>query len=204
MTAAVGCLLAVSSQAAKLDAEAVFEKAAPSVVQLKSVDSEGSGGLIHGGGWILTNLHVAASGTPMTVTFSDADGNVTRKIEGATVFRVHPTYDLAIPLAGMDWKTFVEPAKRTGNRERYQQAINLASRARMAGALSMFGNPSGGLPDHLAAAAYYSRLALTEFPADEEAFQSLIEVYSLASKQDICLELARGASRVTGAGVFLS
>lgn len=54
-------------------------------MQLKSVDSEGSGILIHGSG-----------GTPMTVTFSDAHGKVTRNIEGGTVFRVHPNYGLAI------------------------------------------------------------------------------------------------------------
>ena len=290
-----------------LTAEEIFAKAGPSVVQLKSVDSEGSGVSIHDGGWILTNLHVAASGTPMTATFSDASGNVVRKVEGATLFRVHPTQDLAIlkvdvggkapvvariagvgevpkpaatcftisspagiagaltntitqgivstprrvldgqefiqfsaavnpgssggalldrearviglitskqeggegvgfatPLAGMDWKTFVEPSKRKGDRDRYKKAIEMAARAQMSGALSMFGNPGGALPEQLAAAAYYSRIALTEFPADEAAFQSLIEVYYLAGKQDICLALAQSAERVTGSSVFLS
>lgn len=108
----------------------------------------------------------------------------------------------AIPLAGMDWKTFVEPAKRTGNRERYKQAINLASRACMAGALLMSGNPGVGLPEQLAAAAYYSRLALTESPAGEDAFRGMIEMYYLVGKQDICLELARSASRATDAEGF--
>jgi tetratricopeptide (TPR) repeat protein len=293
------------ADAAGIPPEQVFEKASPSVVQLKSLDSQGSGVVINENGWILTNLHVAAAGLPMTVTISDANGNVARKVEGASLFRVHPVEDVAIlkfnpgpikpkparvskvapkpaatcfaisspagnagaltntitqgvvstprrklddgefiqfsaavnpgssggalldqnadliglitskqeggegvafatPLVGMDWKIFVEPSKRVGDRDRCNQAIQISQRARVAGMLSMFGNPGGELPEQLATAAYYSRMALTEFPTDETAFSGLIEVYYLAGKQDVCLELARSAWKATGSSTFLS
>jgi hypothetical protein len=305
MAAILACAMVQAAWAQ--DAEKLFEQSSPSVVQLKSPDSEGSGILIQSDGMILTNLHVAASGLPMSVSLSDKGGRIFKTIEGATLFRVHPTKDMAllkfdpgntpiitasvvgveeepkpasacfaisspagiegaltntitqgivstprrqldgdefiqfsaavnpgssggallnregkliglitskqhnsegvafaIPLGGIDWKEFVDPRKREGNKERYQLAIEMSHRARMAGALRMFGNPGVDMSEELSASANYAKLALTEFPAGVEGFYALIEVYYLAGKQEICLSLAKSAFHATGASDFLS
>lgn len=299
--------VAMTRTAPAQDAEVIFEKFSPSVVQLKSPDSEGSGIIIKNSGLILTNLHVAASGIPMTVSISDTDGNISKTIEGATLFRVHPTKDMAllkldpgstpliaasvasadqitkpastcfalsspagiggaltntitqgmvstprrkfdeeefiqfsaavnpgssggallnrqgqliglitskqqdsegvafaIPLAGIDWKEFVEVGKRVGNKERYQKAVEMSHRARFAGAMRMFDNPGADLSGELAVAAYHAKQALMECPSGADGFYALIEVYFIAGKQEICLALARSAFHACGASEFLS
>ncbi len=288
-----------------LTPEQVYAKAAPAVLHLKSIDAEGSGIFILDGQYVLTNLHVVATGTPVTITVSGADGSEGPSFPNAVLHRVHPSLDLAIlkvntgkfkpqvaaipsaagvpkpgaacfaiaspagiegaltntitqgivsmprrlvegqeyiqfsaavnpgssggalldsegmfiglvtakqgggegisfatPIGGMDWKVFVEPAKRTGDRAKYKQAMATATRLHFSGSLAMFGNPGGPLPEELAVAATLSRQALTEFPADSEAFHSLIEIYYLAGKEDVCLALARSAAKVTGEIAF--
>lgn len=306
---ASACLLGIAMmpQLMAENAEKVFEQCSPTVVQLASTASEGSGVIINKDGLILTNLHVAAVGLPMTVSLTDKTGKITRTLEGATLYRVHPTKDLAIlkvklagaklpsasiaevgmgpspaatcysisspagiegaltntftqgtvstpnrkvdgedyiqfsapvnagssggallnkegkligvitakqqgtegvafaiPMAGTDWKEFVEPAQRKGNAERHQKAIEMGHRAKMAGSLRMFSNPGNGLPEELNAAAYFANLALSETPTSSAGFDLLIEVYYLAGKQETCLALAKRAFEATGASEFLT
>jgi hypothetical protein len=85
---------------AESDAEAVYRKAVPSVVELASFDGWGSGIAVDDGGLILTNRHVGGGPAVLSVrarVIEKATGkSETRQFSEVVLEKVHPTLDLAL------------------------------------------------------------------------------------------------------------
>lgn len=86
------------SEGLAADARQIFEKLAPSTVQIRSLDSGGSGIVLSNQGLILTNYHVVASNIDLKVTATVRIGGklVPKEISDVKLIKVHPAYDLAL------------------------------------------------------------------------------------------------------------
>jgi tetratricopeptide (TPR) repeat protein len=83
---------------AAADARQIFGAVAPSTVQIRTLDSGGSGVVLNDRGLILTNLHVVASNIEIKVRAKVrfAGKIMETEIADVRILKVHPTYDLAL------------------------------------------------------------------------------------------------------------
>src|SRR5205085_12322917 len=82
--------LALHAQVVAYDFSALYESAAPAVVQITTDDGSGSGFLVSPFGHIATNFHVIRNSKYLAVQFSDG-----RKVK-ADVVAVNTKFDMAL------------------------------------------------------------------------------------------------------------
>ena len=92
------CLIGCTVVAAAAEAPKLFETLQPSIVLISSPEGIGSGIVISQDGLILTNLHVASTPLPLsvTVTVEQRGKRETRKFERVPLHKVHDQNDMAL------------------------------------------------------------------------------------------------------------